>query len=129
MKISEVRSVVEKYSAEQLRLIIAELYKAIPKAIKEENDIDGMLKNPEKLTQPRPKTRQKEVPDIELLKSETECFVDYAYKQYYLAPNRFVSKQNRPKWRFVVKRLYKDLLATSADENNVPEAASVVSHK
>jgi len=118
--------VIEKYSEAQLRLIIFELYKAIPKAVKEESDIDGILRNPNSLTQPRPKTRQREVPDIELLNYEAERFVDYAYKQYYLAPNRFVSKQNRPKWRFVVKRLYKDLLATSADENNVSEAARLL---
>jgi len=126
MKISEVRSIIEKYSEGQLRLIISELYKAIPKAVKEKTDIDSILKNPNSLTQAMPKTRQKEVPDIELLKSETECFVDYAYKQYYLAPNRVVSKQNRPKWRFVVKRLYKDLLATSSDESNVPEATRLL---
>jgi hypothetical protein len=126
MKLSEVRSIIEKYSAEQLRLIITELYKAVPKVNKEDNDIDGMLKNPERLTQPRPKTSQKKVPDIDLLKSETECFIDYAYKQYYLAPNRVVSKQNRPKWRFIVKRLYKDLLATSSDESNLPEATRLL---
>ena len=126
MKISEVRSVIEKYSEDQLRVIISELYKAMPKATKEENDIDGILKNPDSLTQPRPKPRQKEMSDIELLKYETERFVDYAYKQYYFVPNRFVSKQNRPKWRFIVKRLYKDLLATSAGEGNIPEAARLL---
>ncbi|MFC1977627.1 hypothetical protein ACFLWS_05115 [Chloroflexota bacterium] len=126
MKISEVRSLIETYSAEQLRLIIAGLYKVIPKDVKEENDIDGMLKNPESLTQPRSKTRQKQVPDIELLKNETERFLDHAYEQYYIIPNRFVSKQNRPKWRFVVKRLYKELLATATNEDNVREAASLL---
>ena len=126
MKISEVRNIIQKHSEEQLRVIVSELYKAIPKAIKEENDVDGILKNPDSLTRPRHKTRQKEVPDIELLKSETESFVDDAYNQYYFAPNRFVSKQNRPKWRFIVKRLYKDLLATSADEGNLPEAARLL---
>ena len=117
---------IEKYSEAQLRLIISELYKAIPKAAKEERDIDGMLKNPDSLAQPRPKTRQRELPDIELLRHEAERFVDYAYKQYYLAPNRFVPRQNRPKWRFVVKRLYKDLLAASADVNNLSEAARLL---
>ena len=126
MKMPEVRRVIEKYSEEQLRTIVFELYKAMPKAIKEKNDVDSILMNPNGLKQPRPKTRQKEVPDIELLKYETERFVDYAYKQYYFAPNRFVSKQNRPKWRFIVKRLYKGLLAASAGEGNISEAASLL---
>jgi hypothetical protein len=126
MKMPEVRRIIEKYSEEQLRAIISELYKAMPKAIKEEDDIDGILMNPDSLKRPRSKTRQKAMPDIELLKSETECFVDYAYKQYYFAPNRFVSKQNRPKWRFIVKRLYKGLLAASAWEGNTSEAARLL---
>jgi len=46
MKVSEVKSIIEKYSPDQLRVIIARLYKAIPKTIKEDNDIDGILKDP-----------------------------------------------------------------------------------
>lgn len=127
MKISEVRSTIDKYSEDQLRLIISELYKTIPKAVKEQNDIDGMLKDPDRLKKPRSKTRQKEAPDIEWLKYETEQFVEDAYNQYYFAPNRFVPKKDRPKWRFLVKRLYKDLLAaTSADKDDMPEAARLL---
>lgn len=36
-----------------------------------------------------------------------------------------MSKRERPKWRFIVKRLYKDLLAV-ADESDVPEAAKLL---
>ena len=43
MKISEVRNVIGKYSEDQLRVIITQLYRAIPKAIKEKNDIDGCI--------------------------------------------------------------------------------------
>ncbi len=126
MKVSEVRSIIEKYSPDQLRLIITQLYKAVPKAIKENNDIDGILKDPDSLTQSKSKTRQQELPDIELLRDETERFVEDAYNQYYFAPNRFVSKKDRPKWRFIVKRLYKDFLAAASDTENLPEAAQLL---
>jgi len=125
MKISEVRNIIEKYPENKLRAIITQLYKAIPKALREENDIDGILKDPNNSIQSRLKTKQGNIPDIELLRAEIDRFIDNAYKQNYFAPNRFVSKRDRPKWRFIVKRLYKDLLA-AANENNVHEAAQLL---
>lgn len=124
MKISEVRNLIERYSENQLRIIITQLYKAMPKSIKEKNDIDGILQDPDTSIQSRPKTRQ-EGPDIDELSYETNTFVEDAYNQYYIAPNQFVPKRERPKWRFTVKRLYKDLSAI-ADENDVPEAAQLL---
>ena len=41
MKIAEVRGIIEKYTEKQLKYIIAEMYKVIPKAVKEDNDIKG----------------------------------------------------------------------------------------
>ena len=126
MKISEVRSTIEDYSKDQLKLIVAHLYKAIPKAVKEENNIDGVIADPDSLAQPRPKTRQKELPDTELLKDDAETFIEDAYNQYYFAPNQFVHKRDRPKWRFIVKRFYKDILASASDESSIPEAAALL---
>ncbi len=80
MRIAEVRALLEKYSEQQLRCIIAEMYKVIPKAIKKEKDIDGILSNPDELTQA--KRRRKKlpaIPDIEPLQHETEQFIEYAY--------------------------------------------------
>ncbi len=125
MKISEVRDVIQKHSQDQLRVIIAELYKAIPKAVKEENDIDHIIRDPTGSIQPRSGSKQRSKPDIDILTEETNSFIEDAYSQHYFAPNRFVSKRERPKWRFIVKRLYKDLLL-AADEDNVPEAAQLL---
>lgn len=124
MKISEVRNVIDKYSQDQLRVIVTQLYKVIPKSIKEENDIDSVLKDPDASVPKRPKTKQ-EGPDIDGLSYEINSFIEDAYNQYYFAPNRFVSKRERPKWRFIVKRLYKDLLFVT-DETDVPEAAELL---
>ena len=51
--------------------------------------------------------------NINELKQEIEIFIDYAYKQYYFAPNNFVHKKERPKWRFKVKAYIKELQEVS----------------
>jgi len=63
MKISEVRSVIEKYSPDQLRLIISELYKAIPKAIKEEKVAAPVIGPTDKVTDDTlpPEDREKKI--------------------------------------------------------------------
>jgi len=127
MRIAEVRTLLEKYSEQQLRLIIAEMYKAIPKAIKEDKDIDGILTNPDELTPSKArKKEQPSVPDIETLQYETEQFIEYAYNQYYFAPNTIIPKGQRPKWRFISKRLYKALLAAAASEEHLPLASDLL---
>ncbi len=127
MRIAEVRTLLEQYSEQQLRLIIAEMYKAIPKAIKEDKDIDGILTNPNELIPSKArKKKQPPIPDIETLRDETEQFIDDAYNQYYFAPNNIISKRQRPKWRFIAKRLYKALLTAAANEEHLPLASDIL---
>lgn len=127
MKIGEIREILKGYSDEQLRAIITEMYKAIPKAIKENKDIDSMIKDTTTLAQSG-KRREKEVepPDIEFLRYEVEEFIEYAYKQYYFAPNSFVHKKDRPKWRFTVKRFFKELTSAASVEENLPIASELL---
>lgn len=44
MLIGEVRDVLKKYSEEDLRLIVVEMYKRMPKKLKEDKNADEMLK-------------------------------------------------------------------------------------
>jgi len=126
LKINELRQLIEKYPAEELRLIIPELYKAVPKAKIQERNIDDFIKNP-RLTRNRSKSTNKEIRDINLIKNEVEQFLEYAYNQYYFAPNRFVHKKDRPKWRFIVKRFYKELSQASGnDEQYLPIASELL---
>jgi hypothetical protein len=115
MKIAEVRSLIEKYSEEQLKSLIIVLYKAIPKAVKEDNAIDEYLQNPASPAQNKNKVRSQ--PDIAAIEVEIGTFLKNAYAQNYMLPNLSVSKQNRPKWRFIVKQFYRDLLAAAAGNN------------
>jgi hypothetical protein len=121
MKIAEIRVIIDKYSQDQLKNIVTQLYKVIPKAIREENDVDGILNNPDKAN--RTKARVKELPDIDELESQTDLFIENAQNQYYMIPNRVISRQDRPKWRFVVKRLYQDILLAAGKEENIAQAA------
>lgn len=88
----------------------------MPKKLREDKDIDEMLKdihayrNIGKIE----KKLDRQVNIIDL-KKEIEQFIDYAYKQYYYAPNSFVHKKERPKWRFKVKAYIKDLQGISVD--------------
>ena len=129
MKITELRILIDKYSQDQLKAAIIHLYKALPKATKEGKDIDNILNNPDSLTQPKPKIKPPvELPDIDELEYDISTFIEDAYKQYYFAPNQFVSKHDRPKWRFMVKGFYRDLLLLSAagDENNLLQVSQLM---
>ncbi|MCW2278378.1 hypothetical protein [Heliophilum fasciatum] len=125
MKIDEVRRLLNEYDDDDLRLIIAEMYKRIPKKMLEEKAIDELLQNPVKGKGKRP-APQNTVDPGEVF-AETETFIDYAFKQYYLAPNVYVHKKDRPKWRFLAKRLFKQLVPLTQDPRcNQPATALLV---
>jgi hypothetical protein len=127
MKIGELRALLNGYSEHQLRMIIAEIYKAIPKSVKEDKEIDSILTNPEDVVKPRAHSKKHEqLPDIGILREETTQFIEYAYQQYFLSPNSHVPKKERPKWRFTAKRLYRSLVALAVDEANLPLASELL---
>lgn len=122
MRIQELRELTESYSAEQLRQIVSEIYKRIPKKVIDEKDIDELLKDPKKAFSTRKERRKTVEPGhLEAVKLEVEQFLDYASRQYYFAPNRFVPKKERPKWRFTAKRLRKELLLLGQDGQHLAE--------
>lgn len=43
MLLSEIKEVIKKYEVNELRAIIAEIYKSIPKKIREDKDIDSII--------------------------------------------------------------------------------------
>jgi len=110
MLISELRELLKKYKDEDLRLLISEMYKCMPKRVRKDKDIDRMLEDIHRYMNIR-KVRKKQDEHISMddLKREIDQFIEYAYKQYYFAPNSYVHKKERPKWRFKVKRYIKDL--------------------
>ncbi|MDD4569648.1 MAG: hypothetical protein PHE70_05930 [Tepidanaerobacteraceae bacterium] len=116
MLVSELRELIKKYKEEDLRLLISEMYKAIPKKLREDKDIDALLQDVHAYLRTRKvKRKQDRQTDVKVLKPEIDLFIDYAYKQYYFAPNSFVHKKERPKWRFKVRTYIKSLQGVSIE--------------
>ena len=108
MKIAEVREKTAKLDEEQLRKLICELYKAIPKATREEREIDLLFEPAQESDKKQKEARVQKI-DMLALSAEIEEFLSNAYDQLYFAPNRIIPKKERPKWRFKVRNYVKIL--------------------
>ncbi len=126
MKVAELRTTIRNHSKDQLELLVVELYKAMPKSLREEQDIDALVRCPDAQEIRRIKSSKKEVLDFDCVADEARTFISYAAHQYYFAPNMYVPKRERPKWRFVAKRLYRSLVQCAADPENLEPAADLV---
>lgn len=104
MKVDELREIIKKYSEEEKGKIIVELYKRIPKNIKEEYSIDEYIKNANKKIEKESKNIT-----IERLEKEVNFFIECANADLYASPNKIIPKSERSKWRFKVKTFYKQL--------------------
>lgn len=111
MKISELRPIIKDYDKSKLERIIIELYKRVPKNIKEDYDIDNYIKNIN--NEDKIKSNKKEDIDLKQLKDEIIYFLTCVDNGFYHIPNKVISKKERSKWRFKVKKFYKSL--TSID--------------
>ena len=76
MKVAELKKTIGGYRTEQLRRLLVEMYKAMPKRVKEDHGIDDMICSP---ASNRNNRKSEVVPDIEALASEMERFVGNAY--------------------------------------------------
>ncbi|WP_026670889.1 hypothetical protein [Butyrivibrio sp. AE3006] len=123
MKINELRGKIANAEHSDLEKIIAEVYKQVPKAKKEDLDqvIDDILEH-------RDIKVHKKVEDIDFdsLKTEMEIFLDNVFMNYYVAPNRVVPKAKRSKWRFEVKNYVKQLIKVPLDGSDAQEAADLI---
>ena len=116
MKVAELRQKIQDYDSDKLKRVILEMYKVVPKSLKEARGIDSIILNPD--TRPA-KPREPATRDLAEIRSETEEFLLHAYSQYYFAPNSVVPKKKRPQWRFTVRRLFKELVHAAENPNNV----------
>jgi len=105
MKISELRELLDQTSAEDIKRILIEVYRVLPKKTRENLAIDELLKNPgvSRADAKQAKALAQSV-DINSLEAELEQFLSETYAQNYFAPNLYVPKCQRPKWRFKAKR-------------------------
>lgn len=104
MLVSELKKEIKKYNKKELEDIIVELYKRIPKNKKEDYNVDEYIKN----IQTKNNVKKEKI-SIEELEKEITYFLQCVDNEYYVVPNKIVSKKERSSWRFKVKRYYKEL--------------------
>lgn len=102
----------------------AESYKKFTKGQKEEVDliIQGVLAGEDARS-----VAKKDTISFEKLEQEIPVFLENAYAQNYFAPNRVIPKNQRPKWRFLVKNYIKALEKIPAEDENCDKSARLLS--
>lgn len=130
MKLDELRQAIKGYAAPELAHLVAELYKLVPKAKKEETDIDNYIRElRERLNNKEVKVPKKEeqMRDIEVITKEISLFIENAKNQYYLFPNKVISKKDQPNWRFKVKNWHKEICINAhKDRENLIRYANLL---
>ncbi len=119
MLVSELRSLLNKYDKPVLIEVIVEVYKRLPKHEKDNEELSRYLREFSPNIKVS-KAKKEDIIDFIKLKQEIEQFIDDAYNQYYLHPNKHIRKESRSKWRFTVKGFIKAL----SNETENYEAAS-----
>lgn len=107
MKVDELRAKLFNLEKPEIIKLAVEFYKLVPKAKKEDNDLDALINAP---TDKSVKPKDTEgVRTLDTIEAEINTFIANAKEQYYLYSNKVVSNKERPKWRFKVKAWYKEL--------------------
>lgn len=120
MKINEFRLLLSKSTFDDVIKIASELYKCIPKAVKE-NSTDGIdVKIRMILTHEEDniKSIKNQCIDYAPLHNEIETFIENVYNENYIKQNRIISKTQRSKWRFLVMRFIKDIQKINCNDSN-----------
>ncbi len=123
MKVKELRDLLKDKDIKLINDAFVEVYKALPKAKKEEInvDIESILSGEGK----KKAKKQENIPLPDLF-NEIATLINYAYQGYYISPNRVVPKKDRPKWRFQVKRYLKALFKVSSQDPNFPKVVQYI---
>jgi len=126
MKVDELRRILLKYDQDTTRKLVVEMYKIIPKKVREDTALDEFISTFTSMTGPVRKTKSEQdlIIDFDILKSEAVAFIEYASMSYYYAPNRIVPKTARSKWRVTARKLLKSLIAVKGE--NTEEAAQLL---
>ena len=122
MLVSELKEEIKKYNQKDLENIIVELYKRIPKNKKEDYNIDDFIKNVDN----KQKINSKKEFNFEELEKEIKYFFCFFDNEYYVVPNKIVSKKERSSWRFKVKRYYKELSNIIPNSDNGAQATMLL---
>lgn len=123
MRVQELRQLMESADMEHLMKAFIESYKHLRKAQKEEIDpvLVSILKGDEVV-----KKKAEEIVEFEDLEQQIKVFIENAYAQNYFGPNRVIPKNQRPKWRFLVKNFIKELEKIETEDSNYAKAVKLL---
>lgn len=122
MKLQELRDQIRDYSAEDLRFLVAELYRSLPSSIRVQRGIDDLLRNP-KAAQPSelpPNAQPVELADA------IQRFLENARAGHYQQPNAIIPERERRNWRFQVNRWFRALSPLSTELKQRPLQKSLL---
>ena len=120
MKIADLRALLANASTDDLLKILSELYKRIPKSLKEApvDGVDIAIKAILSHQDIGKKAQKSKTIDFDSLHDQITTFLDYADEGYYISPNRVVPKAQRSKWRFLVMGFIKDIQKIGLNDEN-----------
>lgn len=124
MKVKELRDLAKESEKDYIADAMVEIYKALPKAKKEELDdyIKMILSGEKEKAKAEAKKNKNKPMDFHDLAFMTNDFITLARQGLFLSPNRIVPKKRRSQWRFEAKRYLKGLLAIPPQSENFSEA-------
>ncbi len=123
MKVTDLRVLLKQGDPALVQKAFVETYKMLSAQKKEEADtvIRAVLSG-EDLKKSK---AEQTIADFPTLKQEIKKFFSDADNDYYIEPNRVVSKKDRPKWRFKVKNYLKALNEIPENDPNYREAGQL----
>jgi len=82
MKVSELRNKLKNRKKDELQLLIVEMYKAVPKAVREAKGIDQLIDDPSAFKKKKSNTTHtSEQLDFSVVETEVQLFIKNAYDQ------------------------------------------------
>lgn len=126
MKVQELRQLISTADRLCLEKALVESYKQLKKTQKEEFDpvLADILSG--KIVEKK-KAKVKEEIEFCDLELQIKTFIENAYAQNYFAPNKVIPKNQRPKWRFMVKNFIKELDKIPLENENYDKAVKLLS--
>lgn len=123
MKVQELRKLLESAERKNIEKAFVECYKLLRKVQKEENDpmLTALLEG-----RAAEATKAEAPADFEALAGQVADFISNANAGNYLAPNRIIPKNQRPKWRFQVKKFIKELSKVPLDNDNYEKSTKLL---
>ena len=108
MKVADLRKKLATLKQEEVIKLAVEFYKLVPKAKKEDYQLDEMINNPSE--QNPKKTAVSTSLNLSAVEDLVNKFEKNAKAENYLYSNRSVPKKERSTWRFKVRKWYKELV-------------------